>query len=113
MKFDRELLKGHLTTIVLAVLEDGPCHAYSLNNLIMEKSLGVFSFNEGTVYPTLHKLEKDGLIQSEWQEREKGPKVRLYSLTSKGKKTLEEQKRNWNFFYKAMNLILNKTVDKL
>jgi len=112
MKFDREVMKGHLKTIILAVLEDGPCHAYGLNERIEEKSLGVFSFGEGTIYPTLPKMEKEGLISSEWKEREKGPKVRLYSLTPRGEKTLKDDKRDWSFFSRAMSMILEEKASK-
>ncbi len=109
MKFDRELMKGHLKTILLAVLKDGPCHAYGLDEKIQEKSLGVFSFGEGTIYPTLHKLEKNGLIHSEWKMRDTGTKVRIYSLTPKGNKELEEEKKTWSFFSRAMKLVLEET----
>lgn len=106
MKFNRELLKGHLRLILLAVLHDGPCHAYALQKKIHEKSLGVFDFTEGTLYPTLHKLEKEQLIQSEWKIREQGPKIRIYSLTQKGIKTLNDDTTAWKYFSRAMNLIL-------
>lgn len=107
MKFDREVLKGHLKVIVLATLKDEPCHAYALKKQVEEKSLEVFTLTEGTLYPTLHKLEKDGLIESEKVERENKPDVRVYSLTTKGIKLLEESKRQWSFFSRAMNMLLN------
>jgi DNA-binding PadR family transcriptional regulator len=86
MKFDREIMKGHLKTIILAVLSDGPCHAYGLKKRIEEKSLNVFSLPEGTIYPTLHKLEDAGLIESESTESQNGRQVRNYRITSKGQK---------------------------
>ncbi len=110
MKFDREILKGHLKVLLLAVLEDGPCHAYGFNQRLQDKSLGVFELPEGTIYPTLPKLEKEGLIQSVLVQREKGPDIRNYELTQKGKKFLETRKREWMFFHKAMEMVLK--VDK-
>jgi len=106
MRFDRELMKGHLKTLILAVLEDGPSHAYALNKRLQEKSLGVFSLSEGTIYPTLHKLEREGVIRSEWKRTEKGPDLRVYELTQKGKKLLDERRREWRFFSKAMSMVL-------
>lgn len=106
MKFNRELLKGHLSTIILATIYEEPCHAYGLSKKVEDLSLGVFSLAEGTVYPSLHKLEKDGLIKSEWSSREKGPDVKLYHITDKGKKQLEEKRREWKFFSRAMNMVL-------
>lgn len=108
MKFDRELLKGHLKVIVLATLKDAPCHAYALKKKVEEKSLEVFTLTEGTLYPTLHKLEADGLISSETVQRESKPDVRVYSLTQKGDKLLEDSKRQWSFFSRAMNMLLEK-----
>ncbi len=106
MKFDRELLKGHLKVIVLAALKDQPCHAYAMKKQVEEKSMEVFSLTEGTLYPTLHKLEKEGLITSEIQQRDNKPDVRVYSLSAKGEKTLEESKRQWSFFSRAMKMML-------
>lgn len=106
MKFDRELMKGHLTTIILAVFADGPCHAYGLKKRIEEKSMNVFSLSEGTLYPTLPKLEKEGLIQSSESESRSGRQIRSYCITQKGEKVLEENKREWSFFSRAMKLIL-------
>ena len=106
MKFNRELLKGHLKVIVLAVLKDEPCHAYGLKKKVEDKSMDVFSLTEGTLYPTLHKLEKDGLVESEILQREKKPDVRVYTVSQKGLKVLDESKRNWSFFSRAMNLLL-------
>ena len=99
-------MKGHLKVIILSTLSDGPCHAYALKKRIQEKSLKVFSLAEGTVYPTLHKLEESGLIESKWLKRDKGPNVRDYSITQKGEKHLKEKTEEWHYFSQAMNLIL-------
>ncbi|MBI1387705.1 MAG: PadR family transcriptional regulator [bacterium] len=106
MKFNREIMKGHLKTILLAILEDGPCHAYGLDRRIQDKSLGVFSLPEGTAYPSLSKLEKEGLIESSWESRDKGPDIKVYHLTSKGLKVLADNKREWRFLSKAMEMVL-------
>jgi len=108
MKFNREILKGHLKVMVLAALNDGSCHAYALRKKMLDKSLGVFDVPEGTMYPTLHKLENEGFIESEWEERIQGPKIRKYKLTQKGIKFLQESRREWNYFSKAMNLLFEE-----
>jgi PadR family transcriptional regulator, regulatory protein PadR len=112
MKFDREIMKGHLTTIILAAFADGPCHAYGLKKRIEEKSLNVFSLSEGTLYPTLHKLEKDGFIQSKDAESPSGRQIRNYQITPKGEKVLEENKREWSFLSRAMKLILEPAASE-
>lgn len=108
MKFNRELLKGHLKPIILSIFNDGPCHAYAFNQKLEDKSLGVFSIAEGTIYPSLHKLEKEGMIESKWETRDNKPNVKVYSITTKGKKFLEESAREWSFFSRAMNMLLEK-----
>lgn len=106
MQFSREILKGHLRTLVLAALEKQACHAYGLSEAIQEMSMGVFEFSEGTAYPTLNKLEKDGVIEATWLQRESGPDIKQYKLTDKGKKELEDRKKDWKTFSRAMNLVL-------
>ena len=98
-------MKGHLKTMILAALADGECHAYALPKRLEDKTMGVFSLTEGTTYPTLNKLEKDGFIESFWKETEQGRKIKTYTLTKKGIKILDESKREWSFFYKALNLL--------
>ena len=106
MRFRREILKGHLTTIILAALKDDECHAYRLNQRILDTSLGVFNLAEGTLYPTLHKLEKANLVDSRWQERDRKPNIKVYYLTDKGEKELEERRREWSYLQRAMRLLL-------
>ncbi|HQH73096.1 MAG TPA: PadR family transcriptional regulator [bacterium] len=106
MKFDREVMKGHLQTIILAVLDDGPGHGYALIQRIREKSQDIFSLTRGTLYPALHKLEALGLVISTVENQPKGPARRIYSLTVQGKKVLIENKRDWDYFSLGMNTLL-------
>ncbi|MGI6454114.1 MAG: PadR family transcriptional regulator [bacterium] len=107
MKFNRELLKGNLQTIILAVLNDQPCHGYAMQKKILDKSAGIFELSEGTLYPTLHKLEKEGAIISVRLERDKMPPLRVYSLTARGKEILHNSRREWNYFSHGMSIILS------
>ena len=93
------LTKSCNEALILSVLADGPKHGYQLAVEIEERSSGFFRFNHGTLYPILHKLEKDGLIQGIWGER--GPKKRRksYSLTKKGRRYLKDQVRSWGSFF--------------
>ncbi|HPP02074.1 MAG TPA: helix-turn-helix transcriptional regulator [bacterium] len=106
MKFDRELMKGHLKIIILAALDDGPGHGYALIQRIRERSQDIFSLTRGTLYPALHKLEAQGLVVSIVEKPEKGPARRVYSLTVKGRKILIEHKRDWDYFSLGMNTLL-------
>ena len=78
MKFNKELLKGSTNLLVLSVLENENMYGYEMIKKIKAKSENVFEFQEGTLYPILHKLEEKGLISSYWDET--GSKKRKYYL---------------------------------
>jgi len=85
--------------LILSILFKGKKHGYQLALEIEEKSNGFFKFNHGTLYPILHKLEKEGLIKGTWKQE--GPKRqrKYYSLTVKGKKYVVAQLAEWRTFY--------------
>src|SRR5258707_4013358 len=88
-------LRGHLDLMLLATLRDvGPAHGYAVIASLRERSLGAFDLPEGTVYPALHRLERDGLIDSEWDAR--APRRRrVYQLTTTAAQALAAQRRDW------------------
>ena len=98
----REALKGHLDLLLLAVLERGPAHGYALIESLRERSGGTFDLPEGTVYPALHRLEKDGLLRSDWSE-DSGRRRRVYRLTPKGAEALSRRKTEWEQFSRAVD----------
>jgi DNA-binding PadR family transcriptional regulator len=101
MRFRRELLKGCMTTLILAALRDRPQYANELRKTILERSVGAFAIPSGSIYPCLHRLEKKGLLIS----REEGL-VRVYLLTKKGGQELEYSLREWRLFSRAMDVTL-------
>ena len=101
----REALKGHLDLLLLAVLEKGPAHGYALIESLRARSGGTFDLPEGTVYPALHRLEKDGLISSTWSE-ESGRRRRVYQLTPKGIEALSRRQAEWRQFSRAVEAAL-------
>ena len=96
-----EALKGHLDLLLLAVLEKGPAHGYALIESLRSRSGGTFDLPEGTVYPALHRLEKDGLLSSHWSQ-DSGRRRRVYQLTPKGVETLARRQAEWRQFSQAM-----------
>jgi PadR family transcriptional regulator PadR len=98
-------LKGTLPILVLSVLENGPCHGYSIAQQIKQRSEGVLDFKEGTLYPALHSQEKKGLIKSE-SKIEKGRKRRYYKLTPKGTRALAKERQEWKLQSEAVTDIL-------
>jgi PadR family transcriptional regulator PadR len=100
-------LKGSLPLLVLHVLAQTPNHGYGIAKLIKEQSQGVLDFKEGTLYPTLHGLEKQGLIDP-YQQEEGGRMRRCYRLTQTGQAMLDAQRAEWSRFAGAVNLVLNE-----
>jgi transcriptional regulator len=93
--------KGAAELLVLAQLEVRPCHGYEIARRIGERSGGVVSFKVTSLYPILHKLEERGMIAGRWIEKG-GRRRRHYRLTEKGRKTLANERRDWNDFMAAV-----------
>jgi PadR family transcriptional regulator len=101
-----DVLKNHLELLVLTALRGGPGYGYSLIRELRERSGGEFELLEGSIYPALHRLERDGLVTSTWSEVG-GRRRRVYRLSRKGRSALTEQERDWRRFENAMNLVLS------
>ena len=100
-----DVLKNHLELVVLTALKDGPGHGYAIIGAIRERSGGEFELLEGSLYPALHRLERDGLVTSSWSQVS-GRKRRVYKLSRQGRAVVQEQERDWRRFERAMNLVL-------
>jgi len=102
-----ELLKGTLQTIVLKVLADhGKMYGYEIVQRVKELSDETILLTEGALYPTLHKMEAEGLLRTETQHL--GKRVRkYYTLTREGKSTVQEKVREFTAFVKTMGTVLN------
>lgn len=100
-----ELLKGHLDALLLAVLELEPRHGYAVIEAVRAGSGGALDLPTGTVYPALHRLERAGLIGSEW-ETVGGRRRRAYRLTASGHCALKEHRAVWNRFSTAVTALL-------
>ena len=99
-------LKGSLPLLVLHVLAKGANHGYGIAKLIKDQSQGVLDFKEGTLYPTLHGMEKQGLIEA-YQQEESGRMRRYYRLTKSGQSVLDAQREEWSRYTDAVNMVLN------
>jgi transcriptional regulator len=101
-----EALKGHLDLLLLAILAEGPIHGYAVIEALRQRSGGTFDLPEGTIYPALHRLEKQGLLSSDWTE-ESGRRKRIYKLTPKGRQALSQRQQEWRNFSQAVNATVN------
>lgn len=101
-----EQVKGHLATLVLSIVGERPRHGYEIMKTLAERSEGALEFGQGTVYPLLYGLEEQRLVASEDRTIE-GRRRRVYRLTSAGRKSLGERRKEWERFQIAINQILN------
>jgi len=97
-----EALKGHLDLLLLAILVEGPAHGYAVIEALRSRSNGMFDLPEGTIYPALHRLENQGLLQSTWSD-DAPRRKRIYQLTLKGHQALAARQNEWKQFSKAVN----------
>jgi transcriptional regulator len=99
--------KGTLPTLILKALAHEPSHGYRIAQRIKERSKGVLDFKEGTLYPALHKLENDGLVES-FEEVENGRQRRYYRITKSGRATLAKDRAEWRQLSRAVTVILGE-----
>ena len=103
-------LRGHLDLLLLATLHEcGPAHGYALIIALRERSGGTFDLPEGTVYPALHRLERDGLISGYW-EAGTSRRRRSYVLTQDGRAALQRKNREWREFAKGVQMIVGRVL---
>ena len=107
--FNRELVKGSTSLIMLQLLNERDMYGYELVKELEKRSDNGFSVKEGTLYPALHKLEKQEYIDCYWREQEKGPARKYYRITEAGKEVLTEKTREWQDFVKVMNKVMGRT----
>jgi PadR family transcriptional regulator PadR len=100
-----EILKGHLDALLLAVLEGGEQHGYAVLEALRATSGGTFDLPTGTIYPALHRLQRSGLIDSNW-DTVNGRRRRTYRLTPAGAKALDAERTTWSRFSSAVTAVL-------
>ena len=104
-----DMRKGSTTVLVLTLLAERPMYGYQLVKELERRSGGYFNLKEGTLYPALHRLEKDGLVRSEWEETAQGPARKYYHLTEKGKQVLVKSAEEWGTFARKLLSVLGST----
>jgi len=107
LRMKPEALKGHLDSILLAALESRPLHGYAIMETLRARSRASFDLPTGTVYPALHRLERAGLIKSDWSTVS-GRRRRTYRLTDAGRRRLEEKRASWRQFSRTVSSLLGR-----
>jgi PadR family transcriptional regulator PadR len=101
-----EVLQGTLDLLILQTLQWGPQHGYGISQAIKIGSGEVLQVDTGSLYPALHRLERQKLISSEWTVSDNNQRVKTYRLTTAGKKHLAAERTNWERLTEAMAGIL-------
>ena len=100
-----QLLQGTLPLLVLRILYPGPNHGFAIARRIQTISRDVLHAEAGSLYPALHRLERQGLLASEWKISEKNQRAKYYRLTSAGRKYLVQEESKWDLLVKAVSLV--------
>jgi PadR family transcriptional regulator PadR len=107
-----ELLQGTLDLIVLQALRWGPRHGYGLVQLIRATSNGVLQVDAGSLYPALHRLEKQRFVKAGWETSDNKQRVRVYRLTPAGRRRLTAERSRWEQLNQAIaGLFVPPTVE--
>lgn len=103
---DQEWKKGSAELLVLSLLEDQSRHGYDISKLIQIRSKGALRFHVTSLYPLLHRLEKEGLIDGLWVEKAEQRRRRYYKLTPQGRKVLRSKRKSWKDFVAVIGQVI-------
>ncbi len=101
-----DLLQGSLDLLILKTLDLEPLHGWAVSKRIQLLSRGVLEVNQGSLYPALYRLRDRGLIESEFADTDEGRRIKVYSLTRKGRAALARERESWRLFSDAVEAIL-------
>jgi len=98
-----------MEAVVLAALRDGPLHGYGIVRALRGQSEGVLKLGEGQLYPVLHRMEEEGLVEGDWEIQDSKPPRKRYSLTPKGTAALDEHRAQWSIFSRAVGKVMGES----
>jgi PadR family transcriptional regulator PadR len=104
-----DALRGSLDLLVLNTLSLQPMHGWGISQRVQQTSRGVLEVNQGSLYPALQRLEKEGLITSEWDTTDNNRRARYYRLTAAGRRTLGDEVESWRRFSAGLEAVLRAT----
>ena len=101
-----DLVQGTLDLLILKILALEPMHGWAVGQRMRQMSGEVLQVSDGSLYPSLHKLEQEGWIEAEWKTSELGKRAKFYSLTPPGRRRLEKEAANWERLSAAITHIV-------
>ena len=106
-----DLLQGTLDLLVLQTLRWGPRHGYGIAQMIRAGSRDVLQVDTGSLYPALHRLERQGAIAADWETSENKQRVRVYRLTPAGRRQLTAERSKWEKLTEAITGVMAKPTE--
>ena len=106
MKVDKSLIAGSTTMLILGLLKNSDMYGYQMIEELESKSQNIFTLKAGTLYPLLHTLEKQGMLESYDMEVDSARPRKYYRLTREGRRMLDEKKAEWETYSSAVNRVL-------
>jgi PadR family transcriptional regulator, regulatory protein PadR len=106
-----ELLQGTLDMLILQTLQWGPQHGYGISQAIRIRSGEVLQVETGSLYPALHRLERQGWVRSEWKQTESNQRAKYYRVTATGKEQLASDHGRWQRMVEAIGAIMNGELE--
>src|SRR5262245_54963172 len=113
MASNAELLPGTLDMLILKAVSLRPLHGYGVLLRIGQISGDALQIPQGSLYPALHRLEHQGLIEAEWGESDNNRKARFYTITTSGRRRLKEETASWNRLVAAISAAMSATPDQV
>ena len=101
-----KLLHGTLDALILKTLHQGPRHGYAIARWLGDATKDAIQVEEGSLYPALYRLERRGLLQAKWGRSELDRRAKFYTLTDKGRASLEKEVQDWERFAEAVSTVL-------
>ena len=101
-----DLVQGTLDALILSILAPSPLHGLAISQRLRQRSADALQVSQGSLYPALHKLERQGLLRAEWRHAESGRRAKYYSLTRAGAERLKEETKEWRRLSAAISIVL-------
>lgn len=112
MDVSKDLIAASATPLILAILKQQDSYGYEIIKQIREVSNDELVWTEGMLYPVLHRLEKNGFIESYWEKSSAGRRRKYYRLKEAGKLELEEHKKQWELVYSVLSTTIYGNAER-
>lgn len=106
MSIRDQMRKGSTEILLLSLLTEAPMYGYEISQELDKRSGGYFDMKEGLLYPTLHRMQKDGLLTSEWRQAGQARRRKYYTITAKGREQLATQTDEWQTFMEKLQALI-------